>query len=84
MTPSEPPALPPGIAQLSFEEAYQRLKSITAELEGDRLPLEESLKAYEEAMQLAQRCQELLQAAEERITVLQNGGYQPLDIEISD
>ncbi len=40
-------------------------------LEEGGLTLDESLALYEEGMKLAQRCQELLQQAELRITKLQ-------------
>ena len=69
---------------LTFEAAFARLREIAAELEADTLSLEESLKRYEEATVLSARCQELLQEAEDRITVLQNGNYVPLQVEVSE
>jgi len=72
---TEATPLPAEFAALPFEAAYERLKSLTAELEADKMPLEESLKAYEEATLLHRRCQELLQAAENRIQMLQNGAW---------
>ncbi len=80
--PAQPAS--PDPASLPFEEAYQRLKAITAELENEQLPLEDSLQRYAEALALAARCQSLLQEAEERITVLQNGAYVPAQIDVSD
>jgi exodeoxyribonuclease VII small subunit len=55
----------------SFEPQYKRLEEIVARLEQGDLTLEESLSLYEEGMNLARRCQELLQNAELRITRLQ-------------
>ena len=54
-----------------FEALYGRLEDAVSKLEKGGLTLEESLALYEEGMQLAQRCQGMLQQAELRITRLQ-------------
>ena len=54
-----------------FEVLYGRLEEAVTKLEQGGLTLEESLTMYEEGMDLARRCQELLQNAELRITRLQ-------------
>jgi exodeoxyribonuclease VII small subunit len=54
-----------------FESLYKRLEDAVSKLEEGGLTLEESLAMYEDGMQLARRCQELLQQAELRITRLQ-------------
>ena len=54
-----------------FEALYRRLEETVARLEEGGLTLDESLALYEEGMKLAQRCQELLQQAELKITKLQ-------------
>jgi len=54
-----------------FEALYRRLEESVTKLEQGGLTLEESLTLYEEGMDLARRCQELLQTAELRITRLQ-------------
>jgi exodeoxyribonuclease VII small subunit len=54
----------------SFEELYQQLEEKVGRLEQGGLSLDDSLAAYEEAVSLAQRCQELLDGAELRITRL--------------
>ncbi len=54
-----------------FEALYRRLEEAVSKLEQGGLTLEESLALYEEGMDLARRCQELLQGAELRITRLQ-------------
>jgi exodeoxyribonuclease VII small subunit len=54
-----------------FEALYTRLEQTVAKLEQGNLSLEESLSLYEEGMNLAKRCQEILQGAELRITRLQ-------------
>ncbi len=55
----------------SFEALYQRLDETVQKLENGGLTLEESVSMYEEGMKLAQRCQELLQGAELKVTRLQ-------------
>lgn len=75
---------PTDVSGLSFEEAFARLRTIAAELEGDGLGLEEAVQRYEAATALVARCQDLLADAESRITLLQNGSYVNVEIEISD
>lgn len=56
--------------QESFEELYRRLEETVAKLEQGGLSLEESIALYERGMQLAKRCQELLDEAELKVTRL--------------
>lgn len=53
-----------------FEEALGRLEQIVQTLEAGNLPLEESLKAFEEGIALARFCASQLEAAERRIELL--------------
>ena len=55
----------------TFEALYARLEEAVSKLEKGGLTLEESLALYEEGVQIARRCQEMLQQAELRITRLQ-------------
>ena len=59
-------------AKVSFEELYRQLEEQVARLEQGGLSLDDSLAAYEEAVVLAQRCQEMLEQAELRITKLRD------------
>jgi exodeoxyribonuclease VII small subunit len=54
----------------SFEDLYRQLEETVTRLEHGGLNLDDSLSAYEEAVGLAQRCQQLLDRAELRITKL--------------
>jgi len=54
----------------SFEELYQQLEEKVSLLEAGGLSLDDSLAAYEDAVTFAQRCQQLLDRAELRITRL--------------
>ena len=65
--------------EMSFEEALERLEALVAELERGELPLEESVRAYEEGVRLVRRCEKLLADAEARIRTLGDEGETPPD-----
>jgi len=71
---------PPVTTADGFEALYGRLEEAVTKLEQGGLSLEESLSLYEEGMNLARRCQELLQQAELRITRLQESFTNGLTI----
>jgi exodeoxyribonuclease VII small subunit len=54
----------------SFEQALAELEQIVQRLEKGELPLEESLKLYEEGIRLSRLCHGKLEEAEGRIEVL--------------
>lgn len=54
----------------SFEASLAALEKIVRELERGDLPLEESLKLFEDGVRLSRECQERLNQAERRIEVL--------------
>jgi exodeoxyribonuclease VII small subunit len=51
----------------SFEEAIARLEKIVQRLEEGNVPLEESIKLYEEGMRLGKKCRTILEEADMRI-----------------
>ncbi len=53
-----------------FEECLQRLEVIVKEMERGDLPLEQSLKLFEEGVALSASCRKELEAAEGRIEIL--------------
>jgi exodeoxyribonuclease VII small subunit len=53
-----------------FEEAMQRLEEIVQSLESGDLPLEESLKIFEEGMKLVGYCNSKLDEAEKKVSLL--------------
>jgi len=61
---------PAGDKPLRFEEAVERLEEIVAALESGGLPLEESLRRYEEAVRLSRLCGDQLDRAGERLREL--------------
>jgi exodeoxyribonuclease VII small subunit len=54
----------------SFENALGRLSDIVERLEGGELPLEESLRLFEEGVRLARAAEAKLEAAERRVEEL--------------
>ena len=54
----------------SFEDALKRLSEIVEKLEDGELPLEDSLKLFEEGVRLARTSQSRLDAAERRVEEL--------------
>ena len=57
----------PRDAEITFEQAYQKLRKSVEELEAGQLPLETAIARYEEGMRLAQMCNQILDRAELRI-----------------
>ena len=55
----------------TYEALYAQLQSVVARLEAGDLPLDESLKLYEQGVRLAAECQRLLDEAELRVRNLQ-------------
>jgi exodeoxyribonuclease VII small subunit len=62
--------MPPSKSKPVFEELFNQLEEKVALLEQGGLSLDDSLSAYEEAVSLAQKCQQMLDSAELRITRL--------------
>ena len=58
------------MAVLKFEEAMARLETIVAELEKGDLPLDESLKIFEEGIKLSKNCLKMLDEAERKVEIL--------------
>jgi exodeoxyribonuclease VII small subunit len=54
----------------TFEESLQRLEAIVKEMERGDLPLEQSLKLFEEGMALSGSCKKELDEAEGKIEIL--------------
>ena len=60
----------------SFEESMGRLEAIVAELERGECGLDQSLKLFEEGAKLAGQCEELLNKAEQKVTMLLADGRE--------
>lgn len=66
----------------SFEKSLDELEKIVAKLEAGDLPLEESLKLFEEGVKLSRNCRERLTNAERRIEMLMSDGEELKAVEI--
>jgi exodeoxyribonuclease VII small subunit len=58
------------VATVKFEEALARLEAIVAELERGELPLEDSMRIFEEGIKLSKVCLKMLDDAERRVEIL--------------
>jgi len=56
--------------EIQFEEALTRLEAVVNRLESGELPLEESLRLFEEGVHLTKVCTHRLEEAERRVTIL--------------
>ncbi len=55
---------------LKFEDALARLETIVAELEKGDLPLDDSLKIFEEGIKLSKTCLKMLDDAERKVQIM--------------
>ena len=58
------------MATVKFEEALARLEVIVAELERGELPLDDSMRIFEEGMKLSKTCLKMLEDAERKVEIL--------------
>lgn len=56
--------------KMKFEDALKRLEAIVYKLEKGELPLDESLKLFEEGTKLSGICTKILEDAEKKIEIL--------------
>ena len=54
----------------NFEEKMKDLENLVAELEKGDLNLDESVNKFEEGMKISKECNDILQKAERRISIL--------------
>lgn len=75
------------MAKKNFEEALAKLEEITRELESGDLPLEKSLKKFDEGIQLAEFCNRTLDEAQKKVDMLlkkNNGAYESVPFDVDD
>ena len=54
----------------NFEEMIENLEQIAKDLESGNLSLDESVKKFEEGMEISKECSKILEDAEKKITIL--------------
>ena len=67
-------------ATLGFEGAMARLEAIVSALEEGKVSLEESLKMYEEGVELLRQCTRHIQEGRARVEVLTRQGEEMLPV----
>jgi exodeoxyribonuclease VII small subunit len=58
------------VAAIKFEDAMARLETIVADLERSELPLDESIRIFEEGIKLSKTCLKMLDDAERKVEIL--------------
>lgn len=74
------------MAKDKFEDALKKLEKIVSKLEEGDIPLEESLKLFEEGIRLSRICSQKLDEAEKKIEILlknKDGVLQAQPIDLS-
>jgi exodeoxyribonuclease VII small subunit len=75
------------VATVKFEEALARLEAIVAELERGELPLEDSMRVFEEGIKLSRVCLKMLEEAERKVEVLvkdKDGKKRPRTVDLEE
>jgi exodeoxyribonuclease VII small subunit len=75
------------MTEKKFETAMERLENIVESLESGELSLEDSLKIFEEGMNLVSFCSKKLEEAEQKVTMLvkdQSGKYMQQPFEVGE
>ena len=60
--------------EINFEDTMKKLENIANELEKGDLDLDTSVSKFEEGMKLSKKCNDILENAEKRISILINNG----------
>lgn len=73
-------------SEITFEEAMKQLENIANELENGKLTLDESVNKFEEGMKLSKKCNDILDNADKRITIIttDNGKMKEEDFKPSE
>jgi exodeoxyribonuclease VII small subunit len=58
------------LAKETFEDSFKKLEKIIAKMESGDLPLEETLKLYEEGMRLYTHCSQKLTEVQKKVELL--------------
>ena len=74
------------MAKANFEENMNKLETIVADLEKGDLNLDDSVKKFEEGIKISKECNEMLEEAEKKITILlqEDGKIEEKDFKTED
>ena len=70
--------------KLTFEDGMQELEQLVRALERGEMPLEESFKAFEKAVELQKSLSAMLEEGDRRIRILTEAGERELQGEIEE
>jgi exodeoxyribonuclease VII small subunit len=68
---------------MTFEQAMNCLEAIVRKLEAGELPLDETVRLYEEGQRLRLYCEQYLADAEQRITIIRQASDGGITVEQS-
>jgi exodeoxyribonuclease VII small subunit len=71
-------------SEMSFEQTMKRLEEIVERLEEGNVPLDESIRMYEEGISLSKECMEKLNQAEKKIKILGRGMTEGIHTDDAD
>ncbi len=66
---------------IEFEAGMEKLQQIIDKLENGNVSLNESIKLYEEGMQLSELCFNELNKAKQKIEIIRNNYFEDTDID---
>jgi exodeoxyribonuclease VII small subunit len=72
------PAPAPPLDGLTFEKALEELEALVGRMEDGKLPLEESLAAYQRGAELIRFCESKLADAQARVAILDGSELRDL------
>lgn len=73
------------VKKMNFEQSIARIDEIVKHLEKGDLPLEESLKLFEEGTGLIGKCSKMLDEAEQKVVKLKKGAdREPKELPFED
>ena len=64
------------MSEKSFTEALKDLQNAAAEIGRQATTLEESLKLFDEGMKEAEYCRKILESADQKIQIYENGEFK--------
>lgn len=59
-----------GDSSKNFEQHLEQLETLVSQMEAGDMSLEDSLKAFEQGIQITRQCQQSLKDAEQKISIL--------------
>jgi len=69
---------------LNFESSMERLEDIVRKLEDESIPLEDSIRLYEEGIKIGKKCRNILDQADRKIKQLSKPDSDNLKKDVTD